>query len=196
MPVTPQTPFGTEPIVDRTAETDPRVYGGAMTQEGILLHHTGSRNEDGDYQWLSRYHDDPVSIHQLVKRDGTIVQIVPDTRVAWHAGESSWKGRGECNSYMIGIEICNAGDGTEAYTDAQYEAVARTVAYKCALYGIGDDWVTSHARVALPVGRKTDPLGWDWARMWQRIDEIRSQWPLREWHIPLIKAVPRVMSTA
>lgn len=184
-------------VLDITAQTEANVHGGVMgtnDPSGILLHHTGSTGEIGDIAWLSHYHQNPVSINQLIKRDGTIVQIVKNNVIAWHAGVSEWDGRNDCNSWMMGIEICNNGVG-EAYTDAQYESVAQTVAYNCALFQIPDRDVTSHARVALPPGRKDDPLGWDWHRMWARVDALRAAWPfapLAEWHD---HAGCRVMST-
>jgi N-acetylmuramoyl-L-alanine amidase len=173
-------------VLDHTANTDPNVHGGQMAindPDGIGLHHTGSTNEAGDEAWLSHYHTNPVSINQLVKRDGTIIQIVPNNVVAWSFGASTLSGRSDCNAWCIGVEICNNGIG-EVYTDAQYEAVAQTVAYNCALYHIPDLHVSSHARVALPAGRKDDPRGWDWKRMWSRVDELRANWPyaINEWH--------------
>lgn len=167
-------------VVDKTALTDPRVYGGHMgigDPDGIILHHTGSKNEGGDEAWLSKYHTNPVSTNQLIKRNGTIIQIVPNTMVAYHAGVSELDGRRDCNAWCIGIEICNAGDGKEPYTDAQYEAVAQTVAYNCARFHIPDKHVATHAVVALPLGRKKDPKAFDLARMWTRIAEIRADWP-------------------
>lgn len=186
-------------VVDKTADTDPNVHGGTMAvgdPQGVILHHTGSTGEAGDEYWLSHYHDNPVSINQLIKRDGTIIQIVPNNMVAWHAGTSVLAGRGDCNGWCIGLEICNDGVG-EAYTDAQYEAVAQTVAYNCARYHIPDLHVSSHARVALPRGRKNDPLSWNWPRMWARIDELRLAWPfgIPEWHDNGIAIDPRVQST-
>lgn len=184
-------------VIDKTAETDPRVHGGKMAPgdpDGLLLHHTGSgpSGEQADEAWLSTWHTNPVSINQLVRRDGTIVQIVPNDVASWHAGVSTWEGRSDCNSWMIGVEIANNGVG-ETYTDAQYEAVSQTCAYNCARYRIPDSHVTSHARVALPAGRKDDPRGWDWARMWRRVDELRANWP---WHdIPEWHDYGRVMST-
>lgn len=169
-------------VIDLTAQTDPNCHGGHMAQgdpNGIILHHTGSSNEAGDVAWLSHYHAKPVSVNQLVKRDGTIVQIVPNDVIAWHAGDSVLNGRADCNEWCIGVEICNRGDGTEPYTEAQRESVAQTVAYNCALYHIPDRNVSTHAHVALPPGRKTDPLGWDMAAMWARIHEIRAQWPYK-----------------
>ena len=34
-----------------------------------------------------------VSAHFLIRRDGELIQFVPATLRAWHAGESSWRGR-------------------------------------------------------------------------------------------------------
>ena len=172
--------MSTVTVIDVTANTDPRCHGGKMAAgdpQGIILHHTGSRNEDGDLQWLSHYHANPVSINQLVKRDGVIVQVVPNDTVAWHAGVSELNGRSDCNAWCIGVEICNAGDGVEPYTDAQYESVAQTVAYNTARYHIADRNVATHAKVALPAGRKNDPLHFDLPRMWARVREIRAAWP-------------------
>lgn len=186
MTVTPQTPFGQEPIIDRTAQTDPRVYGdrpeGAASIKGILLHHTGSANEQGDYSWLSQYHANPVSIHKLLQRDGTAIQIVKNEKRAYHAGRSNWPLLGDCGDTMIGYEICNRGDG-EAFSASQYEMVARMVAYDTARYHIPSYNVTMHRLVALPYGRKNDPLGFDLARMWARVHEIRQAWPAA-WGLP------------
>ena len=38
-----------------------------------------------------------VSSHLLIRRDGAVVQYVPFDRKAWHAGQSSFEGRAECN---------------------------------------------------------------------------------------------------
>ena len=50
-----------------------------------------------------------VSAHLVVGRDGAITQLVPFDTVAWHAGQSQWRGRTGLNHYAIGIEIDNAG---------------------------------------------------------------------------------------
>ena len=184
-------------VLDRTMQTDSRVHGPKMKAgdpQGILIHATGSTNEAGDESWLSKYHANPVSINQLVKRSGVIVQIVPQDVIAWHAGTSLWAGRSNCNNWQIGIEVCNSNTGREKYTDAQYESIAQTVAYNTARFHIADRNVTSHARVAIPKGRKDDPKGLDWARVWNRVDQLRQSWP---YGIPLWfdATGTRVMST-
>jgi hypothetical protein len=175
-------------VVDITAQTDRNVYdnrpNGAASIAGLLLHHTASASENGDIAYLSNWHDNPVSIHKVIRRNGTIVKIVPEDRRAWHAGPSSWRGRDWCNDWMIGYEICNKGNG-EPFTDAQYEAIAQSIAYDCALYHIKDVNVATHKAVrdtwlhAHPgtAALKNDPLGLDLDRIWQRVTQIRDQWP-------------------
>lgn len=47
------------------------------------------------------------SAHLAILRDGTIIQYVPVTKIAWHAGYSSWNGLTNLNKYSIGIELEN-----------------------------------------------------------------------------------------
>jgi AmpD protein len=58
-----------------------------------------------------------VSAHFLVRRDGTVIQFVPCSRRAWHAGVSSWRGRPRCNDFSIGIEL--EGGHDSPFEDAQ-----------------------------------------------------------------------------
>src|SRR5579862_4376014 len=60
-----------------------------------------------------------VSSHLLIKRDGQIIQFVPFTKRAWHAGQSSFYGRTSCNDFSIGIEL----EGTD---DIPYESIQYT----------------------------------------------------------------------
>jgi len=64
-----------------------------------------------------------VSAHFIVRRDGALIQFVPCSLRAWHAGVSSWRGRERCNDFSIGVEL----EGTDdlPYTDAQYAMLAR-----------------------------------------------------------------------
>lgn len=103
-----------------------------------------------------------VSAHCLIRRDGEVVQFVPFSARAWHAGVSSFAGRQRCNDYSIGIEL----EGTDfvAYTAAQYQALARlTQAIQIRYPQIKNDRITGHQYIA-PL-RKTDPgLTFDWRR--------------------------------
>lgn len=48
-----------------------------------------------------------VSAHYVLAEDGTVYRLVPEDRVAWHAGKSWWRGREALNATSIGIEIVN-----------------------------------------------------------------------------------------
>lgn len=148
---------------------------------GIVLHHTGGRDSRA---FLKKGHG--VSTHKLFAKNGTIYKMVSDRHRAWHAGDSAWGGREDWNDFSLGYEIENMGNGKDPYTDMQYEAVAQSIAYDTALYHIEDKWVRRHAEVGLPRGRKTDTsANFDLKRLWARVAEIRANWPLEEWRIPL-----------
>lgn len=101
-----------------------------------------------------------VSAHFLVRRDGELIQFVPCARRAWHAGESTWRGRDRCNDYSIGIELEGADE--QAFADIQYEQLARlTRALQIAYPGFE---IVGHSDIA--PARKTDPGPcFDWPRL-------------------------------
>jgi len=109
-----------------------------------------------------------VSSHLLVRRDGTMHQYVPLTRRAWHAGESAFQGRGNCNDFSIGIEL----EGTDdvPYTDQQYRMLANLVLEMMRVFPtITPERVVGHCDIA--PGRKTDPgPAFDWARLHSLIE--------------------------
>ena len=104
-----------------------------------------------------------VSAHLLVRRDGSLVQFVPFGLRAWHAGESSWRGRSRCNDFSIGIELEGADD--VPYDDRQYSTLSALVAALVDAYpAIGPDCLAGHSDIA--PGRKTDPgPAFDWPRL-------------------------------
>jgi N-acetyl-anhydromuramyl-L-alanine amidase AmpD len=106
-----------------------------------------------------------VSAHFVVGKDGRIVQMVPLEKRAWHAGVSVFDGVKRVNDYSIGIEIVNLNDGKDPYTDAQYRAVADIIRFVRMHYTVPDARIVSHAQIALPPGRKSDPLGLDFDRV-------------------------------
>ena len=101
-----------------------------------------------------------VSCHFFIRRDGSLLQFVPTTRRAWHAGVSQWRGRERCNDFSLGIEL--EGCDFEPFSHAQY----RTLAALAALLqrDCGVTAITGHEHIA--PGRKTDPGPYfDWARL-------------------------------
>ncbi len=101
-----------------------------------------------------------VSAHFLVRRDGELLQFVSCSQRAWHAGVSSWCGRGACNDFSLGIEL--EGCDSIAFTDSQYTTLNCLLEQLRARYPIVD--VVGHSDVA--PGRKTDPGPcFDWSRL-------------------------------
>lgn len=122
----------------------------------ILLHYTGMPTADGALDWLCRA-ESQVSSHYFVHENGEVVQLVPETRRAWHAGKSSWHGETDINSLSIGIEIANAGHpgGLPDYPKEQIAAVIELCRDCVKRWSITPERVLGHSDVA-PI-RKVDP---------------------------------------
>jgi len=100
-----------------------------------------------------------VSAHFLIRREGTLAQFVPCGLRAWHAGESIWRRRSNCNDFSIGVEL----EGTDElpYEDIQYRTLARLTRALRRRYPLRD--IAGHEDIAPK--RKTDPgPAFDWVR--------------------------------
>jgi N-acetylmuramoyl-L-alanine amidase len=64
-----------------------------------------------------------VSAHYVLAEDGTTYRLVPEERVAWHAGRSHWRGREALNATSIGIEIVNLHGDRHDYPPQQIAAL-------------------------------------------------------------------------
>lgn len=83
--------------------------GGTLKDPTLLvLHYTGGGSLNGAVTWLCDRRS-RASAHFVVGRDGQTQQLVPLSRVAWHAGQSAWRGRPGCNGFAVGIELVNYG---------------------------------------------------------------------------------------
>ncbi len=99
-----------------------------------------------------------VSTHFLIRRGGELIQFVPLSGRAWHAGESEYNGRENCNNYSIGIEL--EGEDTTPYTDWQYLSLNRLL--DALSQQLPLTTIVGHSDIA--AGRKTDPgpaFQWD-----------------------------------
>ena len=98
-----------------------------------------------------------VSSHFFISRLGALWQFVSCNDRAWHAGDSFYRGRSNCNDDSIGIEL----EGLEGSTfeAAQYEMLSMVIHALIAQYPIRH--IAGHQHIA--PGRKLDPgLGFDW----------------------------------
>ncbi len=122
----------------------------------LVLHYTGMQSAAAA---LDRLCDEEarVSSHYLLEEDGTLWQLVPDERRAWHAGPSFWRGHTDINSRSIGIEIVNPGHewGYRPFPPIQMDAVIALCTTLLARHPIPARNVLAHSDVA--PDRKQDP---------------------------------------
>ncbi|MBL0143438.1 MAG: N-acetylmuramoyl-L-alanine amidase [Betaproteobacteria bacterium] len=123
----------------------------------------------------------PVSSHYLVRDNPVeIYGLVDESRRAYHAGVSSWKGQTALNAASIGIEIVNAGNRLadqgiewEEYPKEQIDAVIALVKWIVARHEIRPDRILGHSDIAPQ--RKVDPgPKFPWKRL---ADEGLIPWP-------------------
>jgi N-acetylmuramoyl-L-alanine amidase len=131
----------------------------------LVLHYTGMVSAEAALDRLC----DPgarVSAHYLVDEDGTIWQLVAETRRAFHAGRSFWHGETDLNRVSIGVEIVNPGHewGYRAFPDVQMAAVEDLCRDLLTRRSIPPDRIVGHSDIA--PDRKIDPGElFDWARL-------------------------------
>lgn len=131
----------------------------------LVLHYTGMVDGAAAIARLTDA-EAKVSSHYLVAEDGQVLRLVDESKRAWHAGASHWRGIDDVNSASIGIEIVNPGHefGYRPFTDAQYEALLPLMHDIVGRYGITRGNIVGHSDIA-PT-RKQDPGElFDWERL-------------------------------
>lgn len=159
---------------EQIAFVDPTNYGDrflndingnpANLEPLLVLHETvGSASSALNlFQAFHRHDDDQVSYHTLVKRDGTIVYLVPPDKRAFGAGNSVFVGAngaeavktsrtfpGSVNNFAYHISLETPYDGRHngythsGYTQTQYKSLA----WLAAKTGVADERITTHKGV-------------------------------------------------
>ncbi len=105
-----------------------------------------------------------VSAHYVIDEDGEVLQLVAESRRAWHAGEGVWKGARDLNSASIGIEIVNPGHdgGLPPFPRRQIDATIALCKDIASRHRIRPERFLAHSDVA--PARKRDPgerFPWD-----------------------------------
>ena len=144
----------------------------------IIIHYTGMQNEKSA---LSRLCDvkAKVSSHYFIKKNGSILNLVPPLYEAWHAGKSNWKNLRSLNRYSIGIEIQNSGHDNkyENFSQKQITSTKKLLNYLIKEYKINSKDVLGHSDIA--PDRKKDPgEKFPWEKLaksklsqWHNLDE-------------------------
>ncbi|WP_353245895.1 1,6-anhydro-N-acetylmuramyl-L-alanine amidase AmpD [Limnohabitans sp.] len=113
-----------------------------------------------------------VSAHFFIRRDGALIQFVSTKDRAWHAGQSQYRGRSQCNDDSIGIEL--EGLEGDVFTQAQYVQLARLCQDLHDHHPIAH--LAGHEHVA--PGRKQDPgPGFAWDRFKSLLNFPNSYFP-------------------
>jgi AmpD protein len=109
-----------------------------------------------------------VSSHFMITRKGKITQFVATENRAWHAGESSFEGRDNCNDFSIGVEL--EGADNIPYSQYQYASLGQLTKMLIQKYSkISVDRIVGHSTVS--PGRKTDPgPAFDWKRFYATLN--------------------------
>jgi len=150
-------------IVVHSISLPPGEYGGNAVQQ--LFTNTLDWDAHPYYQTIRGL---AVSSHFFIDRSGALWQFVDCDRRAWHAGQSTYRGRSQCNDDSIGIEL----EGLEGlpFEPAQYQTLALLCRDIEQRYPI--EHIAGHEHIA--PGRKQDPgPGFDWAQL-----QTALQWPL------------------
>ncbi len=122
----------------------------------IILHYTGMKTETSVLRKIFDQNS-KVSAHYFVKRNGEIVNFVPDLYEAWHAGKSKWKRIKSLNKYSIGIEIQNTGHDFkyEKFSPKQISSLKNLLRKLIKKYQIKLENILGHSDVS--PDRKKDP---------------------------------------
>ena len=150
-------------IVVHNISLPPGEFGGPYIEQ--LFTNTLDVNAHPFFETIA---DLKVSAHILIRRDGEVIQFVPFSKRAWHAGESCFQDRNCCNDFSVGIEL----EGTDElpYTEQQYSQLASLVTALMAQYpAITRDRIIGHCDIAPE--RKTDPgPAFQWSKLFHVLD--------------------------
>ena len=122
----------------------------------LIFHYTGMRSENNAVERL-RNKRSKVSCHYFIKKNGTIIHMVPDKFIAWHAGISCWKKDKNLNDRSIGIEIHNPGHSNNypQFTKKQKKSILYLTKILKKKYNIKSKNFLGHSDIA--PRRKKDP---------------------------------------
>ena len=158
----------------------------------IIIHYTGMNKELSAVNRLCNIKS-KVSAHYFIKKNGSVLNLVPPFYEAWHAGKSSWKNLKSLNRFSIGVEIQNSGHDNkyENFSQKQITSTKKLLSYLLRKYKVNFKNVLGHSDIA--PDRKKDPgEKFPWKELaksrlskWHNLDEKR----LKKKRLILLNAV-------
>jgi N-acetylmuramoyl-L-alanine amidase len=142
---------------------------GAQKRVGFILHTTEGRNSLAWLQGDSAKAGRPASADRLITRNGEVYYITPHGKWAFHAGQSSVHGMpnmgGAIGASYIGIELENFSELGEDVTELQYQACAQVMLEDSYEHKMSPIQCYGHGNIALPFGRRSDPVRFDYGKL-------------------------------
>ena len=118
-----------------------------------------------------------LSVHYLIDAKGNIQQLVPENRVAWHAGPSFWAGTQGLNRSSIGIELEHADFGQTDFPKAQIDSLIHLMKDIIQRHRILPENIVAHSDIA-PDGKMDPGRAFSWQQLaeqgiglWYNIDD-------------------------
>ena len=122
----------------------------------IIIHYTGMKKEIDALKKLTDFNS-KVSCHYFIRCDGSVLRLVHDNYISWHAGKSFWKKYQLLNKNSIGIEISNSGHENK-YTKFKTNQIKSLISLLKKLkkkYNIQKENILGHSDIS--IDRKKDP---------------------------------------
>ncbi len=153
--------------------------------DSLIIHYTAMTSAPAAISWLSNPLS-KVSSHYLICEKGVVYQLVHDSKRAWHAGVSAWKGETALNNHSIGIELSNLGEGPFAHP--QIRALIDLSQTLVRTYAVNPARVLGHSDISPQ--RKRDPGPYfPWNRLAKQglgLWATRTNLPLRKGSCSLV----------
>lgn len=124
---------------------------------GVVFHHSSGWYA-GDVSWCMNPVS-KVSYHCVIAQDGQRTVLAKGNQRAWHAGNSQFKGRRDCNSFMLGCSFTGdtvTGEKRDSrmLTPEELESALEWLILRYLHHKMTFDWLTDHRTVS--PGRKND----------------------------------------
>jgi N-acetylmuramoyl-L-alanine amidase len=158
--------------------------GNPAQNSPIIVFHETVGSASGTLNFFRTPHNrdaDQSSYHTLIRRDGTVLYLVPPDRRAYGAGNSTFPGKNgpeavrthpsfppSVNNFAYHISLETPSDGFDnspshsGYTTEQYQSLA----WLTAKTGVPDDRITTHKAVDRS-GQRMDPRSFSFAKFFQ-----------------------------
>ena len=144
--------------------------GGKIAPKFIILHHS-SGNFAGTVSWILQSKS-KVSYHYVINpATGDRVQMVYDSKRAWHAGKSKWGEYRGMNGHSVGIAF-DRDTNTRTPSGVEIDSCAHKCVYLMKKFGISNAGILTHAQVA--PGRKNDVSEETHRMVLDRVAELHS----------------------